>query len=904
MDLPVRIRAEALHLIPCIRARLDIDAMFAPPPTAALSREEIQAKRAQLQAKRESAGASSIGSNLQRTDSQSPKADKKSRRPFSAGKHGVEEIREEDKERWKFKKTKSKSSITTLAGLKDGGSGSPGPASPELMSPPPVPVSGPITPATGSFRGSDAGSLASSIFKDEGNASGAEKALTPGERASLPRGPPPKRPSRPDELFLPPTASPAGSLRGMMSPESARSSSPATPPPSSAPPSIPGAYPVAAGPKPIPLASPSSPPPTLPPMSPPPPVPEKSPLRQQRGARPYSQPAKARDAAKPGPKRNVSDTAGMTSAMAEMRMKDPITVNEGEPSQFYPASTADIVPASTSSEAEHFEDDLTGSKDPRSESPAKEAQSSSANGTGSENAAAPSQTQPEARPIVGASKIEKPVIKRQSAVAKKTGNAAAIRAALIGLEAAQNDGREVSIATAQIASHDGGVTGVLYNTENPNVQVEIPSPTSFANRDLPPTPSSIIATPTELYQSSPRNSMRACTISSGSIKRSPLAQITEFDVKVNSAPTTDEVSPHRLTTIPEFRQLSENTPPGSGAATPVPITTQIHLRGGSVVTVTPPELTAWQRSVYIQGPIKLPKPVILPKKNSVASMDAFQDAIDQVYQIALFMPRRRSDDAFVDDICDFFDEFGFDDMGGGVDIVMTDDIDVDEADEMDIDENGERRGSERFSTPPPTIEISPVEKAIAMDVAESMSTPASTAETYIPPVENEETLRARGIARLSQNSNRRNSQFSSKRNSQYSSRRNSQYSAYRRDSANASRRGSSSGSSYNRNSAVLDSETGLPLLPPPEESMLDAVLEASHDIDEQPEELLPEGDAGGMDWDDDDDVQETDSSAPWTSPAKAMAYKKHALNRGLVGRERKNPVARMKRFVATATTIL
>jgi len=214
---------------------------------------------------------------------------------------------------------------------------------------------------------------------------------------------------------------------------------------------------------------------------------------------------------------------------------------------------------------------------------------------------------------------------------------------------------------------------------------------------------------------------------------------------------------------------------------------------------------------------------------------------------------------------------------------------------MEIDET-EARGSdsERYSTPPQPIEISPVEKAIAMDVAESMSKPASIVEAYIPPVENEETLRARGIARLSQQSGRRNSQLSAKRLSQYSK---------RRDSANASRRNSASGSSHARNSILVDSEGSLPLLPAPEESMLDAVLEASHDADQEAS-LMVEGDAGGMDWDDDDDVQETDSSAPWTSPAKSMAYKKHALNRGMVGRERMNPVARMRRLVATATTIL
>lgn len=455
-----------------------------------------------------------------------------------------------------------------------------------------------------------------------------------------------------------------------------------------------------------------------------------------------------------------------------------------------------------------------------------------------------------------------------------------------------------TMAMLQTSGFFSNAPGVVFNPRRPNVNVQLPPAATFVDKDLPTTPNSIAPTPTELYEPS-RNSLQAArqrALSNGSTKRSPLSVVADTDAKSNSSPTppglqtTEEFSAHRLTTILENKSISENSPPPSGTATPV--ATQIHLRGGSVVTVTPPELTAWQRSIYIQGPIRLPKPVILPRKNSVASMEPFQEAIDRVYQSALFVPRRRSDDAVVDDVCEFFDEFGFHDIGYEGDRLAVENVKVDEVDEMDIDDEADESlgvETERFTTPPgfpPTGDISPIEKVVAKDVADSLM--AKTALIVVlepplppPPVENEETLRARGIARLSQHSAGRSS---------HSSRANS----FKKESPSLSRRTSDAGPS---------GETAiLPLLPPPEESMLDAVLEASQGEEaDWVEEIVVEGDAGGMDWDDDDDVEETDVGASWMAPA---LRKKHALDRGLVGRERRNPVAKMKRFVATATTII
>jgi hypothetical protein len=308
------------------------------------------------------------------------------------------------------------------------------------------------------------------------------------------------------------------------------------------------------------------------------------------------------------------------------------------------------------------------------------------------------------------------------------------------------------------------------------------------------------------------------------------------------------------------------------------------------VTVTPPELTAWQQSIYIQGPIRLPKPVILPRKDSVASMEPFQEAIDRVYQDALFVPRRRSDDAIVDDVCEFFDDFGFGDIGFGSDLLAIEQLEGANEDEvMDVDELEET--IERFTTSPgfphAGDDISPVEKVVAKDVIEASIAKAASApepSVPLPPVDNEETLRARGIARLSQQSVRRSSQGS-------------RSSSFRKDVSSSPTSGTLTASITGDGRDSL-----LPLLPPPEPSMLDAVMEASQSEEaDWAEETTPDEDTGGMDWSD-EDVEETDAGASWTAPA-IRRKKQHALDRGL-GREKRNPVVKMRRFVATATTIL
>ncbi|CAK3959468.1 Hypothetical predicted protein [Lecanosticta acicola] len=454
-------------------------------------------------------------------------------------------------------------------------------------------------------------------------------------------------------------------------------------------------------------------------------------------------------------------------------------------------------------------------------------------------------------------------------------------------------------------------------------RIDLPPRLSFLNESLPSTPGSNALTPTELCPNSPSPTTPITPRStgwkrkSGAAKRSLLSQIPEYDCKANGGGIKDEsesISPSRLEAIPEDNGTGEDSRPASIIETPV--ATQIHLRGGSVVTVTPPELTAWQATVYLHGPIKLPKPAIMPRKNSVASLEAFQEAIDRLYQHALQIPRRRSDDAVVDDICDFFDDFGFEWVSFEGDRLSVDYLDVDEVEEM---ADAEAEQPERFSTPPSEAPAaSPVEVTIAKEVLDTTSkvplmtgwkgSVGSIPQVVVPPVENEETLRAKGIARLSRSS---------------------------RGSASSNPLDAMAEQGKDSLTSKHGGAGGLQLLPAPEESMLDAVLQAgrrssssgrgrgkgvdSGSVSGSVSGSLSSSSVGwmggkggrgrdkasvrssqrsageqGFDWD--DEVEEMDAGSTWM--AGVAARKKP------VRTKRRKSGSKMRRLVATASTML
>lgn len=396
-------------------------------------------------------------------------------------------------------------------------------------------------------------------------------------------------------------------------------------------------------------------------------------------------------------------------------------------------------------------------------------------------------------------------------------------------------------------------------------RINLPPRLSFFGGDLPNSPFSLQPTPTEMYRyslSSPRRSKTARNRRSSMTERSPLSPMST-NVRSPGAgyfdQHTSQTSPNgQLTAIPENgADADENVI--SPSTVIAPVATEIHLRGGSVITVTPPELTAWKPAIYIPGPIMLLKPAIVPRKNSVASLEPFQDMVDQLYQHALPVPRRRSDDAVVDDIVDFFDDFGFDLVRFDGDVLKPFAIDMTEETDVDFE-------PERFTTPP--------------------SEPAGPSlKPWIPPVENEETLRAKGIARLS----RMSAESSGSKNDAPS----------RKESVTIGR---------------PEDPAQLPLLPAPEVGILGPIYSptlvastrSSSARDTASIFSAKTGTAStgdqGFDWD--DDLEEISASSSWTAPA--LAPKRPGFSKGLIepAKKSRNPISRIRKLAATASTVL
>ncbi|CAD0049451.1 unnamed protein product [Aureobasidium pullulans] len=194
---------------------------------------------------------------------------------------------------------------------------------------------------------------------------------------------------------------------------------------------------------------------------------------------------------------------------------------------------------------------------------------------------------------------------------------------------------------------------------------------SILVKDLPTErPSSILMTPTNFYQQgslslrrSTRNNQRRSMGSDGS-------------------PKSGQPSPGILEVIPEDSGAVAHRVPSSAStispksspeapALPEAIASEIHLSSGTVLMVKTPETTAYRRSIYIQGPIKLPTPAVVPRKGSIATLDPFQDSLANAP-----IPRRKSEDMAADDICDWYDTWGFDSVSFALDEFTLDETDL------------------------------------------------------------------------------------------------------------------------------------------------------------------------------------------------------------------------------------
>jgi hypothetical protein len=134
--------------------------------------------------------------------------------------------------------------------------------------------------------------------------------------------------------------------------------------------------------------------------------------------------------------------------------------------------------------------------------------------------------------------------------------------------------------------------------------------------------------------------------------------------------------------------------------------------------VKTPESTAWRRSVYIQGPIKLPTPAVVPRKGSIATLDPFQDVLSNTP-----IPRRKSEDTCLDDICDWYDTWNHDPVSFAGDKFTLDSTHlVNEYAMLPLTEEPESP-MDRSITPAPPL---------AKQVAAAMLRPDSTAIKPLP----------------------------------------------------------------------------------------------------------------------------------------------------------------------------
>ncbi|KAK8218327.1 hypothetical protein IWZ01DRAFT_478954 [Phyllosticta capitalensis] len=246
---------------------------------------------------------------------------------------------------------------------------------------------------------------------------------------------------------------------------------------------------------------------------------------------------------------------------------------------------------------------------------------------------------------------------------------------------------------------------------------------AFKDRRLPARPSSMLPTPREYYpprgerseNPSPKAAVtpgRRVPSASSEPWRPSLEPLADPFPSMASRITDFPITPialdlGALSVIADFDELSPTTPRAQNPRAPAPrarashsslnkarrraaqssrsssvSATSIRLRSGSVVTVIPPEQTAWQRTVYVAGPIRLnafqrkttanaddleaiAKSEVerltwhrAPSKpDGIASLDAFQDALDSLDEKATF-ERRASDDSALDDLVQYFEDWG------------------------------------------------------------------------------------------------------------------------------------------------------------------------------------------------------------------------------------------------------
>jgi len=180
----------------------------------------------------------------------------------------------------------------------------------------------------------------------------------------------------------------------------------------------------------------------------------------------------------------------------------------------------------------------------------------------------------------------------------------------------------------------------------------------FHNLALPPTPTSALQTPVELHEAQP-------FLGASTSDFDPPSPLSVFKEGAFFPVTPVE---NDLASLAIIADLVETQLPLPKAQEQKDAMTQaLRLRSGSVLTVIPPEQTAWQRSVYVPGSIRLQHPYSNALNFSVVSLDVWGNPIDEASGSSMYSQRtgrsssRRSSEASLrDDLMDWYHDYNFD----------------------------------------------------------------------------------------------------------------------------------------------------------------------------------------------------------------------------------------------------
>lgn len=220
------------------------------------------------------------------------------------------------------------------------------------------------------------------------------------------------------------------------------------------------------------------------------------------------------------------------------------------------------------------------------------------------------------------------------------------------------------------------VKDTLRSKQLTKLQVEA---TVFSKRALPATPESAAPTPYEVWQPRHRHGRSASSekilplpplqrLQDSMLWPSPNAEIT-VTIPQTPVPRTDLASLSRLADLPP--DSAAYSPDRDPTDPTTRLARALRLRSGSVITLIPPEQTAWKPTAYYPGAIKLQKAGrLLTAPSSPSGLSSFNfnpdlaaTTVDDIFKKILddssSTHTKRSEDTTLNDVAHYMETYGF-----------------------------------------------------------------------------------------------------------------------------------------------------------------------------------------------------------------------------------------------------